>query len=73
MKQRFDAILAWCDKRDTKQVYSFFRSCNPKIEEHYGRIKYVMHHNPESINDADGPWVEMMEGCIEAINTIEQL
>lgn len=73
MKQRFNAIMDWCAARECRQVYRFFRDCNPKLEQHRRRIEYVMHRNTQSIKESDDAWLSMMESAIVAVNSIEQL
>jgi hypothetical protein len=67
LNSRWRAIDNWCRARAINQVYSFFRGCNPKLEEYYLHIAAV-NRNTRPVTDTDEPWIAMMEAVIAKLN-----
>lgn len=73
MSERMGAILQWCEARSILQVYAFFRGCDPHLEAHELRIRYVVRNGHELTVEADEPWVASMEDVVQAINAIKKV
>lgn len=68
LDKRWKAVRTWCTRRQISFIYAFFQGCDPKLEEYYNRIRYVIHSNSASVTDTDEPWLSSMELTIQAIN-----
>lgn len=67
LHERVQAINRWCMERGIEQKYSFFRGCDPSIEQHYLRIRQVFSMG-RSVMCNDEAWIESMEATMDALN-----
>jgi len=71
LNQRWQRIHHWCEVRGIKQLYAFFRGCDPSMEEHYLHIGMV-NRGTRPVTDTDEPWIKSMEQTIDAVNNVKR-
>lgn len=72
LDQRWKAVLRWCDKRGIEQLYAFFAGCDPRIEDHYNRIRRAKYIPGAVVTDIDEAWIRSMEETMAAIDSVKR-